>query len=137
MQTFQAAISILEEVYAGKRDAMSCLFTLCKLEPEAVVRALNPPASSWADECLVLLRAGNKIGGIKALRTARGLGLKEAKDICEFALQHADNAVARKILVESAPITTEWMPPIQSEPSPLGQLLQQRFKEMENKPEVM
>lgn len=81
---YQQAITLLEEVFQGKRDAMSCLFTLARTEPEAFCRALMGQ-NQWAQEVMEMVRHDNRIAAIKKLREERGLGLKEAKDITDHA----------------------------------------------------
>ena len=138
MNAHQQAIQILEDIYSGKKDAMSCLFTLCRVEPDAMVRALMPPVvkqpAGWTDIAMTYLHNNNKVGAIKEIRVNRGLGLKEAKDIADAVSGITDPYDARRWLEEG------YVPQAQTYPEPastLGSILQQRIREMENKPEVM
>ncbi len=81
---YQDAIKILQDVAEGKRDALGLLFTLARIDPDALIRAANAvDAPAWTTEALDALRRGMKIECIKIIRMARGLGLKEAKDIAD------------------------------------------------------
>ena len=81
---YQDAIKILQDVAEGKRDALGLLFTLARIDPDALIRAANAiDAPAWAIEALDALRSGMKIECIKIIRMNRGLGLKEAKDIAD------------------------------------------------------
>ena len=142
MNAHQQAIQIMEDIYSGKRDAMSCLFTLCRVEPEAMVRALVPPLvkqpAGWTDLVMTYLHNNNKVGAIKEVRVHRGLGLREAKDVVDAVSGITDPYDARRWLEEGyvqQPLARqplkEWMPP---EPTTLGSLLQQRVREI---PEVI
>ncbi len=81
---YQNAIKILQDVAEGKRDALGLLFTLARIDPDALIRAANViDAPGWAIEALDALRRGMKIEAIKIIRMHRGLGLKESKDIAD------------------------------------------------------
>ena len=81
---YQNAIKILQDVAEGKRDALGLLFTLARIDPDALIRAANAIDSpAWAIEALDALRRGMKIEAIKLIRMNRGLGLKESKDIAD------------------------------------------------------
>ena len=81
---YQEAIKILQDVAEGKREALGMLFTLARVDPNALIRAANViDAPAWAIEALDALRRGMKIECIKIIRMNRGLGLKEAKDIAD------------------------------------------------------
>ncbi len=81
---YQDAIKILQDVAEGKRDALGLLFTLARVDPDALIRAANAvDAPAWTTEALDALRRGRKIEAIKLIRMHRGLGLKESKDITD------------------------------------------------------
>ena len=100
-------LEIIEEVFNGKRDAMSCLFTFAKADPIAFARAIDTPVlaqpeGQWVREAVALLSAGNIVGAIKKTREAHKCGLKEAKDLCDAArerLNLCDPAGAEDLLL--------------------------------------
>lgn len=51
-------------------------------KPVKIVQSILTPAQTV--EIISCIRTGNRVGSIKALRMARGLGLKEAKDIIDI-----------------------------------------------------
>ena len=137
MNAHQQAIQIMEDIYSGKRDAMSCLFTLCRVEPDAMVRALDPPlvkrTAAWTDVAMTHLHNGNMVSAIKEVRTHRGLGLKQAKDIVDEARNITDPYAARDWLEKGCVPQASNVP----EPSVLGSLIQKRIREMDNNLEEM
>lgn len=125
-------LEIIEEVFQGKRDAMSLLFTFAKQDPSGFVKAIdNPrPARVWTREAVSMISAGNKVGAIKLTRENRGLGLKEAKDVCDAAqteLQNFNPAGAEDLLLGLQPVPISWMEDTQK--SKLGELLREKLKE--------
>lgn len=105
--SYVRALEIIEEVFNGKRDAMSCLFTFAKADPIAFTRAIDTPVlaqpeGQWVREAVALLSAGNIVGAIKKTREAHKCGLKEAKDLCDAArerLRLTDPAGAEDLLL--------------------------------------
>lgn len=100
-------LEIIEEVFQGKRDAMSCLFTFAKADPVAFARAIDTPAlaqqeGQWVREAIGLISAGNMAGAIKKTREVHKCGLKGAKDLCDAArerLKLTDPAGAEDLLL--------------------------------------
>lgn len=103
------AIALLEEVFQGKRDAMSCLFTLARVEPEAFVRGLTgesvPDAPDWTVDVIRRIKSMNLVSAIKLIREARGIGLKEAKDLADEARQFDSDAQMVRVLTKDIPLT--------------------------------
>lgn len=100
-------LEIIEEVFQGKRDAMSCLFTFAKADPIAFARAIDTPVltqqeGQWAREAIGLISLGNMVEAIKKTREVHKCGLKEAKDLCDAArerLKLTDFAGAEDLLL--------------------------------------
>lgn len=100
-------LEIIEEVFQGKRDAMSCLFTFAKANPIEFARAIDTPVlaqqeGQWVREAIGLISAGNMAGAIKKTREVHKCGLKEAKDLCDAArerLSLTDPAGAEDLLL--------------------------------------
>lgn len=105
--SYVRALEIIEEVFNGKRDAMSCLFTFAKADPIAFTRAIDTPVlakqeSQWVREAIGLISVGGMVGAIKKTREAHKCGLKEAKDLCDAArerLNLCDPAGAEDLLL--------------------------------------
>lgn len=157
--SYVRALEIIEEVFQGKRDAMSCLFTFAKADPIAFTRAIDTPVlaqpeGQWVREAVALLSAGNIVGAIKKTREAHKCGLKEAKDLCDAArerLRLTDPAGAEDLLLAGpgarpqftpAPVKLEggqvnldnpwidpWIDDVQKQT--LGELLRGKLKEAE------
>lgn len=70
---------------ALKQNRMTGAFTQIRIENNGQPIELSPEVSS---EVMELLRSGDKIGAIKALREATGLGLAESKNLVE-AMEHS------------------------------------------------
>jgi len=97
MNTHKLAIGIIREVALGKREAWDVLCLVAEHEPDSLCRALGVSIPSgwtragsgthakWVDDVMTAMPL-NKVEAIKILRANRGLGLKEAKDICDKAL---------------------------------------------------
>ena len=126
-------LEIIEEVFQGKRDAMSLLFTFAKQDPAGFVKAIDHPRPTrdlvWTREAVSLISAGNMISAIKMTRENRGLGLKEAKDVCDAArtkLQNFDPAGAEDLLMGLQPAPIPWMDDPQK--SNLGEILREKLK---------
>ena len=91
-------LSIIKQLLASldSYDRRALLERILDKDPEAVARALGidipapvPAASTnaspaWAHEVVAFLRDGHKVSAIKAVRTATGMGLKEAKDAIDY-----------------------------------------------------
>lgn len=125
-------LEIIEEVFQGKRDAMSLLFTFAKQDPAGFVKAIDNPKPArdlvWTREAVALISAGNMIGAIKMTRENRGLGLKEAKDVCDAArteLQNFNPAGAEDLLLGLQPEPNPWMKDAQK----FNELLREKIKE--------
>ena len=63
-----------------RQSGVTAAFTQIRIENNGQPIELSPEASS---EVMDLLRKGDKIGAIKVLRTATGLGLAESKNMVE------------------------------------------------------
>ena len=115
MNTHKLAIGVIREVALGKREAWDVLCLVAEHEPDALCRSLGisipagyarggsatPP---WVEEARQLTARGDKIGAIKAVRTHRGLSLKESKDVVDYAATLSSQDAMREALAT-------WVPP--------------------------
>lgn len=115
MNTHKLAIGIIREVALGKREAWDVLCLVAEHEPDALCRSLGisipsgfaragATAPGWVEEARQYLAAGNKVMAIKHVRTNRGFGLKEAKDIVDYADRFTNDEQSREALAT-------WIPP--------------------------
>lgn len=122
MNTHKLAIGIIREVALGKREAWDVLCLVAEHEPDAMCRALGisipagyarggSSAPKWVDEARQLIDANNKVMAIKHVKTNRGLSLKEAKDIVEYAATLISEQAMREALAT-------WVPPYSQEVTP-------------------
>ena len=96
MNTHKLAIGIIREVALGQREAWDVLCLVAEHEPDSLCRALGVSIPSgfaragsgthakWVDDVITAMPL-NKVEAIKIIRTNRGLGLKEAKDVVDRA----------------------------------------------------
>lgn len=121
MNTHKLAIGIIREVALGKREAWDVLCLVAEHEPDALCRSLGisipsgfaragATAPGWVEEARKYLAAGNKIMAIKHVRTNRGFGLKEAKDVVEYADQFTNDEQCREALATWVPPSAESIP---------------------------
>ena len=115
MNTHKLAISVIREVALGKREAWDVLCLVAEHEPDAMCRALgiSIPAGyarggsatpKWVEEARQFVDANNKVMAIKHVKTHRGLSLKEAKDVVEYAAGLNSQEAMREALAT-------WVPP--------------------------
>lgn len=115
MNTHKLAIGVIREVALGKREAWDVLCLVAEHEPDALCRALGvsipvgfarggSSTPTWVEEARQYVFAGNKVMAIKTVRTHRGFGLKEAKDVVEYANSRMDAESMREALAT-------WVPP--------------------------
>lgn len=82
---YQQAIEILSECVQGKREVLPLLFMVAKLYPVALIGAVFEPKTitmpEWIKEAHLHIEADNKAACVKAVRNAKGCGLKEAIDL--------------------------------------------------------
>lgn len=115
MNTHKLAIGIIREVALGKREAWDVLCLVAEHEPDALCRSLgiSIPAGYarggsatplWVEEARQYTVSANKIMAIKHVRTNRGYGLKEAKDVVEYAATLISEDAMREALAT-------WVPP--------------------------
>lgn len=78
---------VIEVISSRTHDSERMLTWIAKNEPEVFLRAHTASAlvvsKDWARAVVQHLVDGNKVSAIKATRERTGLGLKEAKDICD------------------------------------------------------
>lgn len=115
MNTHKLAIGVIREVALGKREAWDVLCLVAEHEPDALCRSLgiSIPAGYarggsatplWVEEARQYTVSANKIMAIKHVRTNRGYGLKEAKDVVEYAATLISEDAMREALAT-------WVPP--------------------------
>lgn len=116
MNTHKLAISVIREVALGKREAWDVICCVAEHEPDALCRALGitipsgytqggSSSASWVEEARQFILTHNKVAAIKHVRTHRGYGLKEAKDVVDHASHSAtDGTLCRSVLAT-------WVPP--------------------------
>jgi hypothetical protein len=98
MNTHKLAIGIIREVALGKREAWDVLCLVAEHEPDSLCRAIGVSIPSgfaragsgthakWVDDVIAVMPL-NRVEAIKIIRTNRGLGLKEAKDVFDKAME--------------------------------------------------
>lgn len=136
--SYVRALEIIEEVFNGKRDAMSCLFTFAKADPIAFARAIDTPVlaqqgGQWVREAISMIAANNMVAAIKKTREVHKCGLKEAKDLCDAArerLRLFDPAGAEDLLLAGPPGPSPaqpWIDDVHKQIN-LDKLLQEKLK---------
>jgi len=121
MNTHKLAIGIIREVALGKREAWDVLCLVAEHEPDALCRSLGisipsgfaragATAPGWVEEARTYLAAGNKVMAIKHVRTNRGFGLKEAKDVVDYADRFTNDEQCREALATWAPPSADSIP---------------------------
>lgn len=75
---------VIDCLTSGQIDLRQIAIDLAKEDPVMFLKlARNGIRPEWAVEVRRQMEGGNKVGAIKALRAAKGLGLKDAKDIVD------------------------------------------------------
>lgn len=76
---------VIDLLMDDKLDFRKISTELAKKYPQIFIEmaSANQPIPEWCREVIKFMRAVNKIDAIKCVRAATGVGLKEAKDICD------------------------------------------------------
>ena len=77
-------IEVIDLLMNGDIDFRLIALNLAKEQPDVFVRlASKKMPEPWAVNAFRSLRSNQKVDGIKIIRAATGLGLKEAKDVAD------------------------------------------------------
>ena len=78
---YKTAIDIVSDVWLGKLNSKEIIQQIAKISPKTLCDACQ--TTPWELEAKLILAREGKVPAIKFVRTATGLGLKEAKDVVD------------------------------------------------------